>query len=561
MKNIKYFIILAVSLLALHSCETIDLDKRNNPNALNPSQADIDLTLNAIQIRLGTFTEAIGEYGSEFTRLRNMFGNNYANVYSPATFSGVWNQAYADILNDIRSMNAQIEGLEGEFEKHTAIGDVIEAYMIVTLVDYFGDIPYTEGFDESNLSPAIDEGSVVYQAALDLLDDAIVKFQQPTSVDVANDFYYGSIQDTEARYATWARLANTLKMKIYIQQRLVNPSAIADFDAIVSTGDFIQEGEDFVFTFGTNLDNPNSRHPLYNDQYAPGGPTLHYMSNWLMDRMVNGQDVRDPRTQYYFYRQVDDVASNVGPNGDEKRCTVQTIPPHYANNNVVYCIIDNNEGLWGRDHGSADGLPPDGFLRTAFGIYPAGGRFDDNSFEIIDDNNYGADGNGVSPVVLASTVDFWRAEAALFGGSGAADQLLESAVTKHINYVRTFTARSAQAFDETTIPDASVDADYIASVLADFNSSADVNDRLDVLGEQFLISLIGNGTDAYNYYRRTGSPRDIQPNIEPNPGPFPRTLWYPTSEIQANPNVSQKEDLTVRVFWDNNPVSGFPVNN
>jgi hypothetical protein len=81
------------------------------------------------------------------------------------------------------------------------------------------------------------------------------------------------------------------------------------------------------------------------------------------------------------------------------------------------------------------------------------------------------------------------------------------------------------------------------------------------LGEQFLISLIGNGTDAYNYYRRTGSPRDIQPNIEPNPGPFPRTLWYPTSEIQANPNVSQKEDLTVRVFWDNNPVSGFPVNN
>lgn len=556
MKNIKYFIILAVGLLTLHSCETVELDKKDNPNALSPSQADINLTMNAILVRTGSFTNTIGSYGSRFTRIRNMFGVNYQNVFSPATFDGVWNQAYADIMNDIRAMNAQIEGLDGEFEKHRAVGEVIEAYLIVTLVDYFGSIPYSEALDTSNLTPQVDEGSAVYQAALDLLDDAIVKFQQDTTVDLVNDFYYDN------DYGKWVKLANTLKMKIYIQQRLVNPSAIDSFDAIATTGNYIQEGEDFVFNWGSTLDNPNSRHPLYNAQYAPGGPATWYMSNWLMDRMLNGQSIEDPRIRYYFYRQVGDVLSNVNPDtGEEKRCVIQTIPPHYDNNDILYCYPDNDRGYWGRDHGSNEGIPPDGFLRTAFGIYPAGGRFDDSSFEIIDGNNYGAEGYGVTPIILASTVDFWRAEAALYGGAGSADQFLESAINKHIDYVRTFSGRSAQDFDESTIPDASDDVDYVSSVIAEFNSSADREERLDVLGEQFLISLIGNGTDAYNFYRRTGAPRDIQPNIEPNPGAFPRSMWYPAGEVTANPNVSQKDDLTVRVFWDDNPISGFPVNN
>lgn len=556
MKNIKYFIILAVGLLTLHSCETVELDKKDNPNALSPSQADINLTMNAILVRTGSFTNTIGSYGSRFTRIRNMFGVNYQNVFSPATFDGVWNQAYADIMNDIRAMNAQIEGLDGEFEKHRAVGEVIEAYLIVTLVDYFGSIPYSEALDTSNLTPQVDEGSAVYQAALDLLDDAIVKFQQDTTVELANDFYYDN------DYGKWVKLANTLKMKIYIQQRLVNPSAISSFDAIATTGNYIQEGEDFVFNWGSTLDNPNSRHPLYNAQYAPGGPATWYMSNWLMDRMLNGQSIEDPRIRYYFYRQVGDVLSNVNPDtGEEKRCVIQTIPPHYDNNDILYCYPDNNRGYWGRDHGSNEGIPPDGFLRTAFGIYPAGGRFDDSSFEIIDGNNYGAEGYGVTPIILASTVDFWRAEAALYGGAGSADQFLESAINKHIDYVRTFSGRSAQDFDESTIPDESDDAAYIADVITDFNSSADNLRKLDILGDQFFISLIGNGTDAYNFYRRTGAPRDIQPNIEPNPGPFPRSMWYPAGEVTANPNVSQKDDLTVRVFWDDNPISGFPVNN
>lgn len=555
MKNIKYIAIILLGLITLYSCETTDLDKRENPNALSPNQSDVNLSMNAILVRTGQFTNTIGSYGSRYTRIRNMFGNTYQEVFGASTFNGVWNQAYADIINDIRTMNDQIESLEGNYSKHQAVGDVIEAYLIVTLVDYFGEIPYTQAFDTENLNPEPDDGSVVYDAAINLLDDAITKFQSEGGVSITNDLFYDN------DYDVWVKLANTMKMKIYIQQRLVNDSALSDFETIAASGNYIQEGEDFVFNWGSNIDNPNSRHPLYNAQYQGGGPGTWYMSNWLMDKMLNARDEEDPRLRYYFYRQVDDVLSNVNPDsGAEKRCVIQTIPPHYADNDILYCYPENDRGYWGRDHGQDDGIPPDGFQRTAFGIYPAGGRFDDDSFEAIDDNNYGANGSGITPIILASTVDFWRAEAALVGGSGSADEFLRSALTKHIDYVRTFTDRSAQAFDTSFVPeDSEVDA-YIDAVISDFNSGS-TQEKLNIHAEQLFISLLGNGTDAYNFYRRVGAPTNIQPNIEPNPGPFPRTVFYPAGEVQANTNVSQKTDLTVKAFWDNNPDSGFPVNN
>jgi hypothetical protein len=53
----------------------------------------------------------------------------------------------------------------------------------------------------------------------------------------------------------------------------------------------------------------------------------------------------------------------------------------------------------------------------------------------------------------------------------------------------------------------------------------------------------------------------MQPNVEPNPGGFIRSFLYPASETGANPNVQQKAKVTQRVFWDNNPETGFPTGN
>jgi hypothetical protein len=52
--------------------------------------------------------------------------------------------------------------------------------------------------------------------------------------------------------------------------------------------------------------------------------------------------------------------------------------------------------------------------------------------------------------------------------------------------------------------------------------------RLNVIISEFMVSLYGNGIDAYNAYRRTGAPTTMQ--ISTNPGGFIRSFLYPASE-------------------------------
>lgn len=544
------FLIAMISLVTFSSCETTDLELREDPNALPLSAANPDLILNKTQTQFAATMHEFGTVGSEVSRLKWMFGRNYRDdAYSPSTFNADWEDAYAVIMQNNRLMQPIAE--EKGLTKHIAIGQVLEAYTLITLVDFFGDVPYSEALDKANLTPKLDSGKDVYAAALALLDKAIANFNATSTAVPANDFYYNK------SWAKWIKLANTIKLKIYIQTRLVDATAISKFNAIINSGSFIGTGEDFEFQWGTSNANPDSRHPAYIDNYTPSGIEDGYQANWLMNEMKNGKSVQDPRMRFYFYRQV----SNVPVSEQDLRCTVEPAPAHYAAGGYVYCRIDGDQGYWGRDHGNDEGIPNDRQKRTAVGLYPAGGKFDDNTFKAINSIKFGAEGGGITPILLASTVDFWRAEAALSpGGTGDAKAFMTAGIQKSITKVKGFISRDKTAIT-SFVPAATVDAAYIAAVDAKYTAAATNADKLDVVITEFFISLFGNGIDAYNAYRRTGLPKRIQPNIDEKADGFIRSFFYPADVTGTNPNIKQKAQVTERVFWDNNPVTGFPFGN
>ena len=105
----------------------------------------------------------------------------------------------------------------------------------------------------------------------------------------------------------------------------------------------------------------------------------------------------------------------------------------------------------------------------------------------------------------------------------------------------------------------------VATFISDMGnafSAADNNGKWDILAEQQIVAQYGNGSNAYNMYRRTGYPTTLQFSIEPAPGGFVRSFLYPSDEANTNPNVTQKPNVNGQIFWDTNPSSpGFPSAN
>lgn len=548
---------------ALGSCTKLDKDFNrllDNPNIPTPSSANVDLFLNHVQLNFSAFLTSydgvgnilgVGDFAAQVARMEQMAGPTYLNAYQAQNFNSLWGFAY---MEEFKNLNAMFD-IANQQKKyiHLGIGKIIKAYTMITLVDCFGDIPYSEanlGLENSN--PKTDKGRAVYDAALALLDGAITdlgKVTAGTALPTNDLFYNGNV-------TKWKTLAKTLKLKAYIQTRLVDPTAAAKISALLTENDLIDtEAEDFVFQFSSKNAAPDSRHPKFINNYAGAGGAQDYICNYFMWTMIVEKGIVDPRRRYYFYRQTLDITT-LDPTTLQFTipCFFRAFPSHYPPG-TPYCLVDN--GYIGRDHGNAEGIGPDNFLRTTFGVYPSGGQFDDSQGRGIRATD-GARGAGIFPIWLSSFTEFIKAEAALtLGTAGNPRTLVESGIRKSFSKVFGYPATVGVTVPAARIPSQATQDQYVNKVKLLYDNAATDDDKLDVIMKEYYISLWGNGIEAYNNYRRTGKPSNMQPALQPAPGDFIRTFFYPSVYVDLNKNATQKAGTLVKTFWDTNPDKGW----
>ncbi len=563
MKNIIKHILPAILLcFIVSSCDQTDLDLTVSPNDLAADASDPNLLLNSIQIAYSANQLTLNGIGGRMTRIEYFSGRDYFNALPGSTMDFVWRRTYSSATAGIgdSGVNGVEVGIQTNLQTleqinadtdldlgfHVGVGKTLYAHSLFQLVDYVGEAAFSQAGNPDFPAPLLDGGSSVYDAAFTLLDEAEALLAANPPAGNATDFFYGG------NSAQWIKLINTIRLRSYV---LTGDSAA--FNAIISGGNYITSAaDDFQLQFGTSELQPDNRHPDYANDYKSDGADI-YQSNWLMNLML-GTD--DPRRRYYFYRQQDCTpgatcvdGTEADPNEEQLACSLVVPPPHY--DGFVFCSVD--DGYWGRSHGNDEGTPPDGFQRTASGVYPAAGRFDDDSFGVVG-LGVGGGGAGIEPIILSSYVDFWQGIMA--GSGGDRSGFLRSGLEKSISKVQSFGALDGGA-DLSVGADAAAVTAFIDGIVAAYDAaSGDAQENL--FAEQYFVTLYGGCSEAYNYYRLTGYPTTVAPNWEPDPGPFPRTLLIPQTEVINNPNLTQRSDLTTQVFWDTNPPSpAFPPAN
>jgi hypothetical protein len=543
MKRILAIIsVTALLVFIVGSCDFFNLDLTEDPDEVTLSDANPDYALNAMQVDFKNFLNdddpanwnGMNKFGMEVVRMMNPWGGTYENAYNPTNFDNVWNNAYQGLLMDAYTFLPIYE--ENEWWIHAAITKVLQAYTLVTLVDFFGDVPWSESFDPTNFNPKADDDQAVYNVAISKLDEALADLSKESKATPLYDLFYGGDA------AAWTTLAKTLKLKIYLNLRLIDaPGATSVINSLIADGDLISEpSQNWCFEYSRNTDNPDCRHPYFTYDYLNGGND--YMANYYMWTLYEEKPVVDPRIRYYFYRQVLTSSEDF----QELPCYGTDRPSHYAVD-MPFCTL--NDGYWGRDHLDDDGIPPDTRKRTLWGVYPAGGEFD-SDIGLPGQASSGLQGAGAEVLMLDSYVKFMLSEAALtLGTTGDPRQLLLEGVQSSIDYVMAF---GEDVVVEAFIPSQEDIDDYLAEVGSLYDAAANDTERLEVIVKEYYIALFGNGIESYNLVKRTTMPSNLQPALLEAPGDFPRTFNYPADCVNLNSSISQKPH-TVQVFWDTNP--------
>ncbi|WP_158597029.1 SusD/RagB family nutrient-binding outer membrane lipoprotein [Aquimarina sp. BL5] len=530
MKNIIY----GLCFVLLASCELGDFGEnlQENPNLLTPDQADPNFILNNVQKETADLLQDLNRTTDEVMRY-TVLNETYGDVASDNSLNGEYTNYYA-FLQDATIIE-NLAANDDDLLFHRGMYNILASYATVTMVDYLGDIPFSEAIrtDELVLNPAVDDDQSIYNAVLDRLDNAIVDIQNATVLPL-NDLFYGTISNIEDRKRAWIRLSKSLQFKM-----LVNIGDIDKINLLLAEDDFINPSEDFQFQYGTNQVDPNSRHPDFNAGYTPGGFD-QFLGNSFLNLLLNDKTISDPRIRYYVYRQ-----NGANPSDTLLGCVGEA--------NFDFCFLGN--AYYGRDHGDTRSRGADAIFRATYGLYPVGGAFDEDNpsapnFAIDTQNQSGA---GILPILLSSFVDFLRAEAAIsLGTNDDAAVLLESGIRKSMNKVLNFSGGIA-----TSSPFASNQSnvdDYVTEVMSEF-AAADDNRKLDIILTEYYLASYGNSTESYNGYRRTGFPSVFSAPVFDANSPFPRLFSYPSDAVINNTQINQRPIIN-QVFWDTNP-AGF----
>lgn len=239
----------------------------------------------------------------------NEYANYYANQGSGAIFQARdWASSFSyttDLINTaevIRLTNA-----DPTLKNQQAVARIWKVWQFHQLTDIFGDIPYSESLKDVTEvinQPAYDSQEAIYTDMLNELKEASAQLTQDPSLPsfgAADLLFNGNAE-------SWARFANSLRLRLAIRVRYANESLAQQHITDVISKPLIENASQHAKLRTLNDAEVSNRNPLYNSFLASNGYPL-----WVGLTVTEELKLRnDPRMEKYADPATDGVSGYKG---------------------------------------------------------------------------------------------------------------------------------------------------------------------------------------------------------------------------------------------------------
>ena len=209
MKNIKQLLFLAALGLTVGGCNKLVNGYDINPNL--PLDAPADQQLTAVELSEGFFMSGevprlTGIWTDYFTGADRQYAGLELYNTAAGDYDNAWGSAYATTLAQARIVETKAQAVNNLLL--LGIGQVLEAQMIGTITDLWGDVPYSDALKDA---PAkFDPQASVYTAIQALLDQAITNLPKNGVSPGMRDLFYGGTA------SKWVAAAHSLKARYFL---------------------------------------------------------------------------------------------------------------------------------------------------------------------------------------------------------------------------------------------------------------------------------------------------------------------------------------------------------
>lgn len=330
MKKYISIVLFSALFLGLNGCKDY-MDINYDPNSPADENVTSEMMLPSCEMNIAAtyaYTlHILGAYNAQY--YAQQFGTpNYVKYsafeVSAENGSGVYRQLFQRALGNLNTVSKKAEQ-----EGSTAVqlqATVLRAYAFQLLVDAFGELPYSEAFDPSNLAPKYDKGEDIYNGLLKELDDALAKLN---TADAVTASFIVPNKDVEE----WVSFAYAVKLKLLSRMSNVKDVS-AEIEKVIASGKL---PETDVQIAGCWSDANGQANPFYSEERATWGRVTHnVIANMALINTLVTDTYSDPRVAAWFQTNKDGKFQ-----GGLSGTNLSTVEDKYASTDVWSELVLN----------------------------------------------------------------------------------------------------------------------------------------------------------------------------------------------------------------------------